>query len=187
MIYGYARVSKIDQELDRQLLELKKYNCDHIFTDKMSGSKFSRDGLEELLAVVGSGDTIIVTQIDRLGRSLFQLLELMEKWEKNNINFVAINQGLDTRTSTGKLVFSILGAVAEFERNLIIERTNQGLAVAKNKGITLGRKPKLNDIEINAAIHLRQSGKTIKEICETFSITKGTYYNQIRPKETIVK
>ncbi len=76
--------------------------------------------------------------------------------------------------------------MAEFERNLIIERTNQGLAVARSKGTQLGRKPKLNDIEINTAVELRQSGKTIKEICETFSITKGTYYNQIRPKETIV-
>lgn len=177
MIYGYARVSRVDQELDRQLLELGKYDCDRIFTDKISGSKFTRDGLDEMLSLLTRGDTVVVTQLDRLGRSLRELLTMLEQWEQQGINFVAISQGLDTRTSTGKLIFSVLGAVAEFERNLIIERTNQGLAVARSKGVKLGRKSKLNPTQLQTAIELRRSGKTVKEICTIFGISKRTYYN----------
>lgn len=176
MIYGYARISTADQSLDRQLLELKKFNCDQIITDKISGSKFIRTGLDSLLATLISGDTVVVTQLDRLGRSLKELLALIEQWEKQNINFVAINQGLDTRTSTGKLIFSILGAVAEFERNLLIERTNQGLTVARAKGKLLGRKPSLNYSQKEHLKELLISGKTNKQIAEILNISESTLY-----------
>lgn len=181
MIYGYARVSRQDQELDRQLLELSKYDCDRIFTDKISGSKFTRDGLDEMLSILTTGDTVVVTQLDRLGRSLRELLILIEQWEKDGINFISITQGLNTSTPAGKLIFSVLGAVAEFERNLIIERTNQGLAVARSKGIKLGRRYKLNDTQMKTAITLAQSGTSPKEICSLLNISKATYYNVIYP------
>ena len=125
---------------------------------------------------------IVVLQLDRVGRSLKELLSTIELIEKKGCDFVSITQGFDTRSITGKLLYSVLGAVAEFERNLLIERTNQGLAVAKAKGIKSGRRSSLNNEKIELAIELRKKGKTVKQICDTFNICKKTYYNQIYPK-----
>ena len=176
MIYGYARVSKQEQDLDRQLAELEKYGCDRIITDKITGSNFKREGLDNLLLQLKEDDTIVVLQLDRLGRSLKELLSTIEMIEKKGCDFVSITQGFDTRSITGKLLYSVLGAVAEFERNLLIERTNQGLSTARDKGIKLGRKFKLNKKQQKLLYDLMKSDKTVDEICTMMNISKTTYY-----------
>ena len=180
-ILGYARVSTDKQELDRQLLELNKFGCDRIFSDVISGAKFERKGLNELLEASNSGDTIVVTQLDRLGRSLKELLGTIEQIEVKGCNFVSISQNFDTRTISGKLLYSILGAIAEFERSLLIERINQGITSAKQNGVKFGRKPVLSKDNLELAVELREQGKSINTICKAFNISRKTYYNRIYP------
>src|SRR3954463_8452303 len=145
MLVGYARVSTTDQTLDLQQDALTKADCSKIFTDTASGAQTERKGLQEAISYVRAGDTLVVWKLDRLGRSLKDLITRIKELEIRKIGFKSLTENIDTTTSGGKLIFHIFGALAEFERNLIRERTNAGLTAARTRGIKGGRPKSLNE------------------------------------------
>jgi DNA invertase Pin-like site-specific DNA recombinase len=147
---GYARVSTTDQELHLQNDELEKAGCSKIFKDTVSGAKSEREGLSECFNYLRAGDTLVVWKLDRLGRSLKDLIAQITKLEVLGAGFYSITENIDTTTAGGKLVFHIFGAMAEFERNLISERTKAGLEAARKRGRKGGRKRKLTDSQVEA-------------------------------------
>ncbi|OXJ35910.1 DNA resolvase [Burkholderia sp. HI2714] len=140
MKIGYARVSTEEQSLDLQLLALQAAGCDKILSDHgASGSRFDRAGLHEALSGVQAGDTLVVWRLDRLGRSLGHLVEVVGGLGKRNVEFVSLTESIDTRSPTGMLMFHLIAALAEFERSLISERTRAGMAAARVRGAKIGR------------------------------------------------
>ncbi len=151
MKIGYARVSKTDQHLELQTAALEAAGTEKIYKDRISGAKAERVGLDELLRHARAGDVVVVWRLDRLARSIQQLIELMKDFEGRKIQLLSVTENLDTTTPAGKLTFHIFAALAEFERNLIIERTHAGLAAARAQGKVGGRRPVL-DKEKQAAV-----------------------------------
>lgn len=143
MLIGYARISTGEQNLDLQIDELKKIGCEKIFTDTVSGSTFDRKGLNQAIDYARSGDTLMIWRLDRLGRSLKELIELVQSLSDQNIGMRSLHEQLNTTTATGKLIYHVFGALAEFERNLIIERTQAGLRAARARGRSGGRPKNL--------------------------------------------
>src|SRR3954451_7849543 len=143
MLIGYARVSTNDQTLDLQKDALAKAGCEQIFTDTISGTTTERKGLDQALIKLRAGDTLTVWRLDRLGRSLPHLIETIASLEKEGVGFKSVTENIDTTSSGGKLIFHIFGALAEFERNLVRERTVAGLEAARARG-RLGGRPELN-------------------------------------------
>ena len=181
MHIGYARVSTYDQNLDLQKNALNEANCKKIFVDKIGGAKAERPGLESALEYLREGDILVVWRLDRLGRSLKHLIELIGILEKRNIGFLSLQESIDTTTSGGKLIFHIFGALAEFEKNLIQERTRAGLAAARQRGKKGGRPKALNPKQREIVVRLYNDRKnTVKEICDTMKISKPTLYSYLR-------
>ena len=183
MQIGYARVSTDDQTLDLQLDALTKAGCDRVFRDTFSGAAAERPGLRDALDHLRPGDTFVVWRLDRLGRSLRHLIETITGLHGQGIGFRSLTESIDTTTSSGKLVFHIFGALAEFERDLIRERTQAGLIAARARGRTGGR-PKVKAFQdprkLAAARRLYAEGKTsISTICSTFGISKSTFYRYV--------
>jgi DNA invertase Pin-like site-specific DNA recombinase len=188
MQIGYARVSTDDQTLDSQLDALAKAGCDRIFRDTLSGAMADRPGLCDALDHLRPGDTLVVWRLDRLGRSLRHLIETITGLHERGTGFRSLTEAIDTTTSSGKLVFHIFGALAEFERDLIRERTSAGLVAARARGRTGGR-PKVRAFQdprkLAAARRLYAEGKTaIGTICSTFGISKSTFYRYVAPIPT---
>jgi DNA invertase Pin-like site-specific DNA recombinase len=183
MLIGYARVSTHDQTHNLQRDALEKADCTKIFTDTASGAKAERKGLEEALSYVRKGDTLVVWRLDRLGRSLPHLIATMTDLEERGIGFKSLTENIDTTTSGGKLIFHIFGALAEFERNLIRERTQAGLTAARARGKTGGRPKALTTRQLSMAQAL-YTGKqhSISEICRTLKISKATLYRALKPE-----
>lgn len=188
MLIGYARVSTDDQNFALQEDALKKAGCKRIFHDKMSGAKAKRPGLEEALGYLRDhhDDVLVVWRLDRLGRSLPHLIEVMSRLEERGIGFQSLQESIDTRTSGGVLIFHIFGALAEFERNLIRERTQAGLAAARARGIKGGRRRALNESKRQRLYKLYDEVNpdgsrkyAIKEICEMMGISKSTLYTYL--------
>lgn len=177
MKIGYARVSTLDQNPELQFDALTAAGCEKVFQDKISGAKADRPGLVEALAFLRTGDNLVVWRLDRLGRSLKQLIEVVEDLEGRGVGFISLQEGFDTTTSGGKLIFQIFGALAEFERNVIRERTNAGLAAARARGRKGGRKEKLTKGQVETMRKMAASKQhTVAEICRVMSISKPTYY-----------
>jgi len=178
---GYARVSTTEQTLDLQLDSLKKAGCSKIFTDTASGAKEERRGLDEAVAYLRPGDTLVVWRLDRLGRSLKHLIEVVTDLEKRGIGFKSLTESIDTTTSGGKLIFHIFGALAEFERNLIRERTQAGLAAARARGHLGGRPKALATAQkIKMAQELKANpNNKIADICKTLHISRATLYRYV--------
>ena len=145
MLVGYARVSTLDQNPQLQIDALKQAGCERLYVEKASGAHHDRPELKAALAYMRPGDTLVVWRLDRLGRSLKHLIEMMAELEGQGIGFQSVTEAIDTTTPGGKLVFHIFGALAEFERNLIRERTHAGLEAARARGRRGGRRKKLND------------------------------------------
>ena len=184
MLIGYARVSTHEQNLDMQLDALKQAGCEKTFTDKISTLKAERKGLQEALEFLRPGDVLVVWKLDRLGRTLRQLIELVASFNQKGIGFKSLKETIDTTTSTGKLVFHIFAALAEFERDIIHERTRAGLDAARARGRTGGRPKALNPKQAAQAKSLYESRKhSIKDICDTLGISRGTLYKYI-PEES---
>lgn len=186
MIFGYARVSTKDQNLDLQIDALRNAGCEKIYTEKISGSTKDRQELNKLLDTIRAGDIIIIYKLDRLGRSLKHLLELMQVIQEKRVELKSLHDAIDTSSPTGKLIFSIFASLSEFERDLIRERTLSGLASARARG-RIGGKPKglskEADAKANTAVTLYQSNNhSIKEIMEQLNISKQTLYNYLRIK-----
>jgi DNA invertase Pin-like site-specific DNA recombinase len=183
MQIGYARVSTYDQTLNLQRDALTQAGCTRIFTDTASGVKAERKGLEEALSYIRAGDTLVVWRLDRLGRSLSDLIATMTMLEERKIGFKSLTENIDTTTSGGKLIFHIFGALAEFERNLIRERTQAGLAAAHARGKKGGRPKALIPRQIGIARELYEKRHPIAEICRTLRISKATLYRALKSGE----
>ena len=180
MLIGYARVSTDDQNLDLQRDALQKACCDKIYTDQQSGVSVDRSGLATVLEVARSGDTLVIWRLDRLGRSLKGLIHLVEKLDRQGVGLKSLQENIDTTTSGGRLVFHLFGALAEFERNLIRERTQAGLSAARARGRQGGRPKLLDTQKRELALRLHQERQhSIADICRLMGISKSTLYNYL--------
>lgn len=186
MLIGYARVSTEIQNLDLQVQALTEVGCKKIFEDHgYSGSKSNRPKLKEAISSLSRGDTFVVWKLDRLGRSLGHLVEMITDFSDKGIQFKSLTENIDTTSAGGTLIFHIMAAMAQFERDLTIERTNAGLNAARKRGVLLGRRKKLNSDRSNHMIELIQAGdKTIREIAQIMQVTPRTIYNEIRRKKS---
>src|SRR2546421_8100823 len=183
MLVGYARVSTNEQTLDLQKDALEKIGCTKIFSDVVSGAKAEREGLAEALDYVREGDTLVVWRLDRLGRSLKHLIETITELNDRKIGFKSLTENIDTTTSGGKLIFHIFGALAEFERDIIRERTNAGLAAARARGKLGGRPPALSPEKIKLAKRLYADKSTsVAEICKMLGISRHTLRRYVKNK-----
>lgn len=180
MLIGYARVSTNEQNLDLQTDALTKAGCEKIFTDKASGAKADRTGLQEALAFLRKGDTLCVWKLDRLGRSLKHLIETVLTMQGAGKGFKSLQEHIDTTTSGGKLIFHIFASLAEFERDIIRERTKAGLVAARARGRVGGRPSVLDAKKLKMARSLHSDGKTpVGEICQTLKISRATFYRHL--------
>jgi DNA invertase Pin-like site-specific DNA recombinase len=185
MLIGYARVSTIDQNLALQRDALTEAGCGKIFTEQLSGAVADRPALHDALEFARSGDTLIVWKLDRLARSMKQLIETIEKLRLRGIGFRSLTEALDTTTPQGRLVFHMFGALAEFERSLIRERTQAGLAAARRVGRTGGRPPKLTDDDIEAAkAMLANPDIGVTQIAHRLGVSAATLYRYIPAART---
>jgi DNA invertase Pin-like site-specific DNA recombinase len=184
MKVGYARVSTHEQNLSLQNDALTQIGCSKIFDDRVSGAKAERPGLQEAKAYVREGDTLVVWRLDRLGRSLKHLIETVTALEERGVGFQSLQESIDTTTSGGRLVFHIFGALAEFERNLIRERTCAGLAAARARGRKGGRPRALDEKKTQLVYQLYAERKrTVKEICDILDISRSTLYAYLQRRE----
>ena len=184
MRIGYARVSTEEQSLDLQLDALTKEGCDKVFQDVASGAKEDREGLLNALDYLRSGDTLVVWKLDRLGRSMKQLIEICLSFEEKGIHIKSLRESIDTTNAVGKLFFHIVAALAEFEKDIIRDRTRAGLEAAKSRGKTGGRTRKMDDKQTGLAkILLRNPATTIEEVCNMLSVSRATLYRYVKVKD----
>ncbi|GEB90103.1 recombinase family protein [Zymomonas mobilis] len=184
MRIGYARVSTQEQNPDFQKDALEAVGCEKIITDKASGTIRSRPGLEKVKELLRAGDTLVVWRLDRLGRSLRDLIEWMSYLEENKVELLSLHEAINTTTPTGKLTFHLFAAIAEFERNLIRERTQAGLEAARSRGKKGGRPTALDKDKRDLAVRLYHEKKiTIAKICTMLGISKPTLYAYVRSAE----
>jgi DNA invertase Pin-like site-specific DNA recombinase len=180
MHIGYARVSTQDQELSLQLDALQQSGCKKIFTEKASGAQRDRPELKAALDYLRPGDTLVVWKMDRLARSLRQLIDTFEHLREREIGLRSLTESIDTTTPGGTLIFHIFGALAEFERSVIRERTQAGLAAARSRGRVGGRPPALNEANLAIAKTLLRDPKiTVEEVAKTLSVSPATLYRHI--------
>jgi|SRR5882762_3974788 len=187
MKIGYVRVSKQEQHEALQIDALKEAGCEKWFLDKITGSKAERKGLDEALAYLRPGDTLVVWKLDRAGRSLSHLIELLKGLKERDIEFVSLTEQIDTSTPGGKLIFHMMGALAEFERDLIRERTNAGLAAARARGHRGGRPRKLRT---NGNIALARQmfadkSHSIPDMCAALGVSRATLYRYVKEAEPL--
>lgn len=178
-VFGYARVSRDTQNLDRQIDALKRYGVDKIYNEKMTGTRKDRPELSKLLDRISEGDTVVIESLSRLGRSTKDLIELTELFEQKGVHLVSLKEQIDTSTSTGKLLFTLMSAIAQFERDVIADRTREGLQAARARGRKGGR-PKISADNIRKAVKLYKTMQyTIKEIEELTGVKKSTLYRNL--------
>jgi DNA invertase Pin-like site-specific DNA recombinase len=184
MKVGYARVSKYEQNLASQIDALEEAGCEKLFRDQVSGAKTKRPGFDEALAYLREGDVLVVWRLDRLGRSLPHLIETINVLEDRGVGFQSLQEAIDTTTSSGRLIFHIFGALAEFERNLIRERTQAGLAAARTRGRTGGRPKSLDAKKQEWLYRLYDEKKhSIQDICGLVGVSKSTLYAYLRERD----
>jgi DNA invertase Pin-like site-specific DNA recombinase len=180
-LIGYARVSTHEQNLDLQIARLKEKGCVRIFKDKTSGATFERKELEAALSFLRPGDIFVVWKLDRLGRSLRHLIDTISKLNERNVGFISLTESIDTTTPGGKLIFHIMGALAEFERDLIRERTKAGLETARARGKNGGRPKTLatsSKVALAQKLYADKSN-SIEDICKNLRISKATLYRYV--------
>jgi len=182
MIFGYARVGTKEQNLDLQIDALKKANCDKIFQERASGKKLDRPELEKLLSQLRLGDTLVVYSIDRLGRTVKQLIHLINDFKEKGINFKSLTEGaFDTTTPMGEAVFQIMAILKGLEVSILRERTMKGLEAARARGRNGGRKlGSYNKVTAAAAATLYQKGDTVNNILKTLNISRSTLYEYLK-------
>lgn len=182
-IYGYARVSTQNQELNRQLDLLEKQNCNEILMEKMTGTKASRPELNRLKDKIRQGDTVVVESFSRLGRSTKDLIDLVTYFEEQDVKLVSLKENFDTTTPQGRLMMTVFQAFSQFERDLIVERTKEGLKSARARGRKGGR-PRVNQRDIERAVKLYKSQTySVKEITEMTGISKATLYRYVKSNQ----
>ncbi len=180
MLIGYARVSTQDQDPELQIAALKKAGCEKVFTEQASGAKRERPELLAALDYARSGDTIVVWKLDRLARSLKQLIETVEGLESRGVGFKSVTETIDTTTPGGKLVFTIFAGLAEFDRSIIRERTYAGLEAARSRGRVGGRPRSVSDDDIAAAKALLKDPEiTVRKVAERIGCSEATLYRYL--------
>lgn len=177
---GYARVSSTGQSLGVQLEKLNKVNCDRIYQEKRSGRTADRPELKSCINYLREGDTLIITRLDRLARSVVHLAQLAKRFEEEKIDLVVIDQNIDTSTSTGRLMFNMLASIAEFENDLRTERQAEGIAKAKENGVTFGRPPKLTESKCHEIYSRRMAGATIGQLAIEFGFGEASIYRALK-------
>lgn len=179
MFIGYARISTVDQNLALQKEALEKAGCERIYEDEMSGTKDNRPGLNKALEMLRENDTLVVWKLDRLGRSVKSLIELVSDLNAKNINFKSLTDSIDTSTPSGRFFFNVMAALAQMERELIVERTTAGLAIAKKKGKIGGRKRVMTDSKLASAKRLLETGVSPKDVAKDLGVSIATLYRWI--------
>lgn len=179
MLIGYARVSRQDQNLKLQCDALTNAGCEKIFEDKLSGAKADRPGLFKALEILRKGDTLVVWKLDRLGRSIKQLVDLVSELHKQGVHFKSLTDSINTGTPSGRFFFHVMASLAEMERELIIERTHAGLEVARQLGRKGGRRPKMTASKIASAKKLLVSGTSPREVAKNLGVSIPTLYRWI--------
>lgn len=180
MKIGYARVSTEEQNLDLQRDALARAEVSRVYEDYATGASKHRPGLDSALATLKAGDTLVVWKLDRLGRSLPHLISLVQSLGERDIGFQSLSENIDTTTVGGRLVFHIMGALAEFERSLIVERTKAGMDAARARGRHVGRLPSLNPTKVEHARTLIDSGATVTAAARTLNVGRSTLYRALR-------
>jgi len=179
MLIGYARVSTLDQNLDLQIDALTKASCHRLFDDKMSGSRAERPGLAKALEMLREGDTLVVWKLDRLGRSVKHLVDLVGQLHQQGVHFKSLTDAIDTATPSGRFFFHVMASLAEMERELTGERTRAGLEVARQLGRKGGRKRKMTDSKIASAKKLLASGVPPRDVAKNLGVSVPTLYRWI--------
>lgn len=187
MIFGYARVSTQDQNLQLQVDQLEKYGCDEIYQEKITTRKKERPELEKMLSKLRPGDQVVCYKLDRISRSTKHLIELSERFENEGVQFVSIQDNIDTTTPMGRFFFRVMASISELERDIVSERTRSGLESARKRGRNGGRPP-VQNTKIEKALKLYKSKDySIKEIVEMTGVSQATLYrriNQAKEKDT---
>lgn len=178
-IVGYARVSSVGQSLDVQLDKLAAYGCDKVYEEKVSGTTANRTQLQAVLDYVRSGDTLVITKLDRLARSTFHLTQIADRLQTSGVELVVLDQNIDTSTPTGRLTFQILSVIAEFETEIRKERQVEGIAKAQANGVKFGRKAKISSLQIIKLRDKRENGALIKELMLEFGLSKASVYRYL--------
>ena len=180
MLYGYARVSTRQQDLSRQLDLLERYECHKIYTEKISGIRTNRPELNKLKKRVKENDKIIIESFSRLGRSTKDLIDLVYFFERKGVKVISIKENFDTQTPQGKLMMTVFQAFSQFERDIIVERTKEGLDSARARG-NIGGRPRIDPKLIQYALNLYQKeGRTVVDICAQTGIKRSTFYRYLR-------
>ncbi|MFS1030369.1 recombinase family protein [Enterococcus casseliflavus] len=179
MVYGYARLSTRQQDLSRQLDLLDRYECNKIYTEKISGVRANRPELNKLKKRVKENDKIIIESFSRLGRSTKDLIDLVYFFEKKGVKVISIKENFDTQTPQGKLMMTVFQAFSQFERDIIVERTKEGLESARARG-NIGGRPRIDPALIQYALHLYQKeGKAVVDICAQTGLKRSTFYRYL--------
>lgn len=183
---GYARVSTAEQSLDLQVRDLIAAGVapDNIHTEKVSGVAAKRPGWNRMIKDCRPGDTVVVWKLDRVGRSLIDLLNKLKELEDKGIGFRAVRDQVDTTTPIGRLMIGMLGTIAQFERDLIVERTLAGMAAARARGVQVGAKRVMTDKMIAEAVKMREAGMSVAQIAKRFKVAVNTVYNNLPRKDT---
>ncbi len=179
MLIGYARVSTQDQNLELQRDALTKAGCQKVFEDKLSGARTDRPGLSKILEMLRKGDTLVVWKLDRLGRSVKQLVDLIGELRKQGVQFKSLTDAIDTGSPSGRFFFHVMASLAEMERELSVERTRAGLEIARQLGRKGGRKPKMTGSKIESARKLLASGIPPKDVAKDLGVSVPTLYRWI--------
>jgi DNA invertase Pin-like site-specific DNA recombinase len=183
LVIGYARVSTDDQNLALQLDALKKAGCERIFSDKLSGMRTERPGLNDALSHLRAGDALAVWKLDRLGRSVKGLVDLVTGLEGRDIHFQSLTEGIDTRTTAGRFFFHVMASLAQMERELVIERTRAGLAAARKLGRIGGRKRRMTDVKVRTARKLLDGGTPPRDVAQSLGVSIPTLYRWLPASE----
>jgi DNA invertase Pin-like site-specific DNA recombinase len=184
---GYARVSTDEQSLDLQLIALKAAGCQQIFSDQgVSGKTTVRPGLAQAMAAARAGGKLVVWRLDRLGRSLPHLIKLVDELGSRNIQFHSLMENIDTSSSSGRLIFHIMGALAEFERNLISERTRAGMAAARVRGTPLGRRSALTALDVSHLKTAHSAGADLSSLTNRFGVTERTLRRYLKQAASVM-
>jgi DNA invertase Pin-like site-specific DNA recombinase len=179
MLIGYARVSTRDQNLDMQIEALTKAGCERIFEDQISGSRAERPGLSQALEMLRADDTLIVWKLDRLGRSVKQLVDLVGDLSKRGVHFKSLTDSIDTSTPSGRFFFHVMASLAEMERELIIERTRMGIEAARRLGRKGGRKRQMTTSKIESAKKLLADGMPPRDVAKDLGVSIPTLYRWV--------
>lgn len=180
MKIAYARVSTTDQNLERQLEEFRKLNIDKVFSEKISGKNTERQELQKMLDYARENDELYVVDFSRLSRSVSDLLSILRRMEEKGVRVISLKENFDTSTPTGKLMVTMIGAINEFERQCILERQREGIAIAKREGVYRGRPPKKLDMFDDVYIAWKNGEITAVRASELLGITRQTFYNRIK-------